>query len=110
MTNFLKLLFVVAAIVASVYSMSVFGPGLWSWIFVGAALLVLASVFVARLGPLSIVLGRVSGILSSIALVILLIAATVGGSLVCRRVTLSFPSCWPFSRFVDLAHSFGKAA
>jgi hypothetical protein len=80
LTALLKLIFVAATIAASTYSMSVFGPGMWSWIFLGVALIVLASLFFVRLAPLAAVLGKTSGFLAATALGLLLIAAMVGGS------------------------------
>ena len=80
MTSFAKLLFVLAAASASAYSMSVFGPGMWSWIFLGITFLVLVSVFVASLDVFAIILGCVSGVLAGLALALLMLAATVGGS------------------------------
>ena len=80
LTALTKILFVAAAGAASIYSMSIFGPGLWSWVFGGIALAILFSIFVASLDPVAIVLGKISGILSGLALTLLLIAATTGGS------------------------------
>lgn len=80
MTYVGKLLFSIAAIATSVYSMSAFGPGMWSWIFVAVGLVVLISTFLPRLDRLARVLGQVSGALSGLALVLVLLAATVGGS------------------------------
>lgn len=80
MTAVLKVLFSAATIGASVYSMSVFGPGLWSWTFLVLAGLVLLSIPLPRLDRLAISIGKVSGVLALLALALLFIAATTGGS------------------------------
>lgn len=80
MTSVGKVLFAAAALAASGYSMLAFGPGMWSWIFVGVGLTVLVSVFLPQLDLAASMLGRVSGVLSGLAFFLLMLAATVGGS------------------------------
>lgn len=80
MTAVLKVLFAAATAAASLYSMRVFGPGLWSWGFLGLAVVVLVSLPVPRLDPLARDIGKVSGVLALLALGLLFLAGTAGGS------------------------------
>lgn len=80
LTALYKFLFVGTSVAASIYSMSVFGAGMWSWIFLGVAAFVLLSVLVAHLDTLAIIVAKVSAALAAIALVLLMVAGTVGGS------------------------------
>jgi len=107
-TGFLKLFFVVTAVAASTYSMNMLGLGLWSWLFLVLAFLVLLSVFVAWLDPLSIIIGIVSGILSGIALVLLLLAATVGGSFSMSESNVVFSFWLALLSFFGLMAFFWK--
>ena len=80
LSRLLKLLFVIAGVSATSYSMSVFGSGFWSWLFLSISGVVFVSIFVERLDPIVSILGIGTAVLSTISLVILLIAGTIGGS------------------------------
>ena len=78
--NLLKWLFSASAILASLYSMETFGAGLWSFLFLAIGLLVLLSLWIRKINPVAVVLARIAGVLSLLALGLLLLAATTGGS------------------------------
>lgn len=80
LSGLLKLLFVIAGVSATSYSMLVFGSGFWSWLFLGISGVVFVSIFVERLDPIVSILGIGTALLSAISLAILLIAGTIGGS------------------------------
>jgi hypothetical protein len=75
-----KILFMLTAAGAGLYSISIFGTGMWSYIIIGVAGLQLVSLFMTSLNKIAALAARATGILSVIALVLLLVAATTGGS------------------------------
>jgi len=75
-----KILFMLTAATAGLYSVSIFGTGMWSYIIIGVAGLQLVSLFMTPLNKIAALAARATGILSVIALVLLLVAATTGGS------------------------------
>lgn len=107
-TGLFKLIFVIAAGAASTYSISEFGPGMWSYIFVGVAALVFISTFVKALDALAIVLGALSGGLSAAALGLLLLAATVGGSFSMSESNVIFTYLLVFLALSGLSAFFWK--
>ena len=80
LTGIYKLLFVSAVAGACGYSMSILGAGMWAWLLLLVAGFVLVSVFVPSLDHMATILGKISGLLAVLALALLLLAATVGGS------------------------------
>ncbi len=80
LTQLFKLLFSISATATSLFSIDIFGPGLWSLLFLGIALVVALSVFFRILHTTAVYISRISGVLVSVALILLLIAATTGGS------------------------------
>ena len=75
-----KILFMLTAAGAGAYSISIFGTGMWSYIIIGVAGLQLVSLFITPLNKIAALAARATGILSIITLVLLLVAATTGGS------------------------------
>ncbi len=78
--DILKIFFFISAATSSIYSINTFGPGFWSLLFIGISILVLLSVFIEKLNAFSVVIVRISGVLSTLAFLLLLLLAAVGGS------------------------------
>ena len=78
--DLLKWMFVASTIMTSLFSMQVFGTGLWSFVFLGIAIVVVLSIWIKKLIPLGVLLARIAGVLSVLALGLLMLAATTGGS------------------------------
>ena len=75
-----KTLFMLTAAGAGLYSISIFGTGMWSYIIIGVAGLQLVSLFISPLNKIAALAARATGIVSVIALLLILVAATTGGS------------------------------
>ena len=75
-----KLLLAGVTLATCIYSMSVFGPGLWSVAIAVTGVVVLLSAFVRSLRSTGTVLARLLGVLAVVGLGLLLLASTVGGS------------------------------
>ncbi len=75
-----KILFMLTATGAGLYSISIFGTGMWSYIIIGVAGLQLASLFISSLNKIAAITARATGAVSVIALLLILVAATTGGS------------------------------
>ena len=75
-----KILFMLTAATAGLYSISIFGTGMWSYIILGVAGLQLVSLFISPLAKIAALAARATGIVSVLALLLLLVAATTGGS------------------------------
>lgn len=80
MTVFLKLLLTLSIAIACFYGMHVFGVSFWPLLFLGAGSIVLLSVFLPGLNPIAKPLGIIVGLLSLAAFLLLMLAATTGGS------------------------------
>ena len=78
--DLLKWLFAASAIMTSLFSINVFGEGIWSFVFLGIAMVVVLSLWIRQLIPLGVLLARIAGVLSVMALGLLMLAATTGGS------------------------------
>jgi len=65
---------------AGLYSISIFGTGMWSYIILGVAVLQFVSLVISPLNKIAALAARATGIVSVIALALLLVAATTGGS------------------------------
>jgi hypothetical protein len=75
-----KILFMMTAAGAGLYSISIFGTGMWSYIILGVAGLQSVSLFIAPLMKLAALAARATGIVSVVGLLLVLVAATTGGS------------------------------
>ena len=75
-----KTLFMLTAAGAGFYSISIFGTGMWSYIILGVAGLQCVSLFIAPLMKIAALAPRATGIVSVVGLLLLIVAATTGGS------------------------------
>ncbi len=80
MTAVLKACFTLATAATTLYSIHLLGHGPWSWAFLGIALFVALSLGVPPLDRPAIAIGKISGVLALLALALLLLAGTIGGS------------------------------
>ena len=79
-SRLMKVFLAVASASACLYGMSVFGLSPWPGAVLAAALLLFVAAFTPRLDLLSRVVGNALGVLSLLALLLLLLAGTIGGS------------------------------
>jgi hypothetical protein len=80
MTSILKLLLAATAIGASLHGVNVFGLGMWPIVFSACGIVILASIFLPKLHTTAIAIAKLIGVLSLIAFILLMVAATIGGS------------------------------
>lgn len=78
--NLLKWLFAASAIIFTIYSIRLFGEGVWAFAVFAVGMIVLLSVWIRRINPVGVWLARIGGVLSLVAFGLLMLAATVGGS------------------------------
>ena len=80
MTYIAKLLLFIFISILSVYSIRVFGVGVWSALVFCAGLIIVISVWVPGLHMAAVVLTKALAIICVFVFVLLMLAATVGGS------------------------------
>lgn len=76
----LKVILSFSIITTCIYSINIFEAGMWSIVFLVVGLIILFSVFINSINNLAIILSRVTGVLSLLCLLLLLLAGTIGGS------------------------------
>lgn len=79
MTGIVRVIFAAAALAFAWFSIALDGGGLWSAIAAAGALLVLSSLFLPLLDVPARAIVRLAGILALLAIVLTVLAATVGG-------------------------------
>jgi len=80
MTPILKLLLSSTTLAVCIYGFNVFGFSLWPMLFSALSIFIFVSLFFPKLNTAVVGIARIMGIISLIALVLLLLAATIGGS------------------------------
>ena len=80
MTLLLKTLLSVSALALCIYGLLTFDFNMWPLLFSVFSLLIFFSIFFENLNMAAIIVARIMGVLSLLALLLLLLAATVGGS------------------------------
>ena len=79
LSRLMKFLLACSATAAGLYAISVFGPGLWSAVILAVALFLAVSAFVPGLDGPAKIAGHILGVLSLSALLLLVLAGTIGG-------------------------------
>lgn len=78
--NLLKWLFAASGIIFTIYSIRLFGQGIWAFAVFAAGMIVLLSVWIRQINAAAVWLARIAGVLSLVAFGLLMLAATTGGS------------------------------
>jgi len=80
MASILNLLLSITTLAVCLYGVNVFGFSLWPILFSAMSIFLLVSTFSKKFNTAAIVIARIMGVLSLLAFVLLLLAATIGGS------------------------------
>lgn len=80
MVGALKVILSATAIAICAYGILEFGPSIWPLLFLVLGVFILVSLFVPRFHLPALIIGRIMGVLSLLALALLMLAATTGGS------------------------------
>lgn len=80
MNKVVAILFAVSCLGTSAVSSSLLGVGMWFWIIIAAGIFVAVSQFLSILSKLGSAVASILGIISVCAVVLTLLASTIGGS------------------------------
>jgi len=75
-----KILLSVVTFIACVYSSRVFGLGVWSIAFIAFSFVLVLSIFMPMLTQVARLIAKFMSVMATLAFVLLMLAATVGGS------------------------------
>lgn len=80
MKRLICLLFALACFSTATLSSQMLGVGLWFWVILGSGVIAVSSTLYPALLPLAVIAGGCLGLISVVAIVLGLLAATIGGS------------------------------